>query len=272
MNFEDQKIDKQIVKILKDNNIIYMTPIQHKTVPLILNGHDILGISSTGTGKTFSFLVPILHNLLNTNKSFYCLIITPTRELALQIDKTVKLFKSLGVKSLALIGGEKIEDQLNQLKTHPHIVIGTPGRLHKIGKNLKINRFRVLVLDEADKLIDLGFKEKVLNIVSFLPKSKSCGFFSATINENVKNLSKLILKNPIFVKSEGSEIPNKLKICYLKTKYSDKLLTTLDLIKNKKSIVFFATCNQVDFFYKFLIRVKNRKRIKILRLQNEKNF
>ena len=195
MNFEDQKIDKQIVKILKDNNIIYMTPIQHKTVPLILNGHDILGISSTGTGKTFSFLVPILHNLLNTNKSFYCLIITPTRELALQIDKTVKLFKSLGVKSLALIGGEKIEDQLNQLKTHPHIVIGTPGRLHKIGKNLKINRFRVLVLDEADKYFEDDFIEEMAFILENLRKKRQTLLFTATITNNLKQKSLEILKN-----------------------------------------------------------------------------
>lgn len=236
MNFEDQKIDKQIVKILKDNNIIYMTPIQHKTVPLILNGHDILGISSTGTGKTFSFLVPILHNLLNTNKSFYCLIITPTRELALQIDKTVKLFKSLGVKSLALIGGEKIEDQLNQLKTHPHIVIGTPGRLHKIGKNLKINRFRVLVLDEADKYFEDDFIEEMAFILENLRKKRQTLLFTATITNNLKQKSLEILKNFKEIDLSTNVKVEKLDEFYFFVARKYKECFLYSLLKNKQDL------------------------------------
>lgn len=274
VKFIDTHLNTIIKEVLQKNNYVYMTDVQQKTLPHMLNNKDVVVQSQTGSGKTLSFVLPIIHNYLK-QITFYkdfsvCIVITPTRELALQITDVFKMFNA---PTKCFIGGLDIDDDLIEITKDYKIIVGTPGRLLEVIKlNTKLfSRLSYLVLDEADKLIDLGFKEKVLNIVSFLPKSKSCGFFSATINENVKNLSKLILKNPIFVKSEGSEIPNKLKICYLKTKYSDKLLTTLDLIKNKKSIVFFATCNQVDFFYKFLIKFNIKNVYKIHRKMKQED-
>ncbi|KAK6090737.1 hypothetical protein P3W45_000460 [Vairimorpha bombi] len=258
MNFEDQKIDKQIVKILKDNNIHYMTPIQQKSVPLILNGHDILGISRTGTGKTLSFLVPILNNLLNINKSMYCLIISPTRELALQIDKTVQLFKNIGVRSLVLIGGEKIEDQVHKLKLHPHIVIGTPGRIHSLGKNLQINRFRVLVLDEADKYFEEDFVDDMKYILENLRKKRQTLFFTATVTDNLKKKSTDLLKNHKEIDLAVEHKIEKLDEFYLfiPRRYKESCMySLLDHKKDSKVIVFVnmrSTAVQVSRLMKYM--------------------
>jgi superfamily II DNA/RNA helicase len=257
LNFENSALNQEIKEILKSNGFTEMTDIQHKTIPHMLNNKDIIVRSQTGTGKTLSFVLPILHNYFK-NPSFYknnivSVVISPTRELSLQITGVFDLFE---IKTKCFIGGTSIEEDLKEMNSDIKIVVGTPGRLLEVMRsNTKLfSRISYLILDEADRLISLGFKERVLDIVSLLPKIKSCGLFSATINDEIKNLSKSILKNPVFVQSEGNEIPSNLCINYMVMESNEKLFRTLELVKNKKSIVFFSTCNQVDFFYSFLVK------------------
>lgn len=242
MNFEDLKIDKQIIQVLKDNNLTLMTPIQIKSIPLIVNGHDILGISQTGTGKTLSFLIPIINNLLKVNKTFYCLIISPTRELALQIDKTIQLFNSLNVRSVVLIGGEKIEGQIDLLKSHPHIVVGTPGRIAKIGEHLKINRFRVLVLDEADKYFEDDFKDEMDFVFKNVRKKRQTLFFTATVTENLRLKSSQILKNYKEISCSSKEKIEKLDEYYffVGRKFKESFLFSLLLEKKDLKVIIFV--------------------------------
>lgn len=195
MHFNELKIDKEILKILDLNNLNTLTEIQKKSIPVILSGSDVIGISQTGTGKTISFLVPIINNLLKINKSMYCLIVVPTRELAVQINTSIKMFSSLSVRSLVLIGGEKIEEQKNKLKSHPHIIIGTPGRLFKLKDSLFLNRFRVLVLDEADKFFEEDFKQEIKYIFDNFRKKRQMLFFTATFTDNMENEVSKVCKN-----------------------------------------------------------------------------
>lgn len=195
MHFNELKLDKEILKILDLNNLHILTDIQQKSIPIILSGTDLIGISQTGTGKTLSFIVPIINNLLKINKSMYCLIVVPTRELAVQINTIIKTFSSLSVRSLVLIGGEKIEEQKIKLKAHPHIVIGTPGRLYKLKDNLYLNRFRVLVLDEADKFFEEDYKEEMKYIFENFRKKRQSLFFTATLSENMEKEISKICKN-----------------------------------------------------------------------------
>ncbi|WUR04187.1 ATP-dependent RNA helicase [Vairimorpha necatrix] len=259
MNFEDKKIDRQIVKILKDKNMCFMTPIQAKSIPLIINGHDMLGISQTGTGKTLAFLVPIIHNLLQANKTFYCLIVTPTRELAMQIDKTVKIFNSLNVRSEVLIGGEKIEDQISRLKSHPHIVIGTPGRIFKIGQNLHLNRFRVLVLDEADKFFEEDFVTETEHIFSNLRKKRQILLFTATITENLQRKSLEICKNFKEINFAIEEKVEKLEESYffVPRKYKECFLYSFLATKKDLKIIIFVNMKSTTTLISKLMKMMN---------------
>lgn len=249
--FKLTSLHKSVISILLENNFEIMTDVQDKTIPYLCKFKDVIVQSQTGTGKTLAFVLPIVSTYYKMESTYknhpICLVISPTRELALQITDVFNLFK---IKTSCLIGGINIEEDLLNLNDSK-ILIGTPGRLLEILKNNTkiVSRLTFLILDEADRLINLGFKEKVLNIFSFLPKQKTTGFFSATITDDLKNLSKLLLKNPVFIQNQEKEIPSNLVLNYLLVNTKNKYHTMLNLIKKKKTIVFFATCNQVEFFY-----------------------
>jgi ATP-dependent RNA helicase DDX47/RRP3 len=223
MSFENLKLDKRICDILKQNKLLKPTEIQLKSIPVIMSGNDVVGVSKTGTGKTLSFLLPIISRLLQSDRSFYCLIITPTRELAIQINKNVSLFESLGVRSTLLIGGEKTSEQVNKLKEHPHIVIGTPGRIHKHIGNIKIKRFKILVLDEADRFFEEDYKDSMKVILSSLRSKIQKIMTTATITENLRNSldkEKIIDVSENILKIEKLKefyyfVPRRFKECFL---------------------------------------------------------
>ncbi|TBU06076.1 DEAD/DEAH box helicase [Hamiltosporidium magnivora] len=250
MEFTKLEITENIKYVLNENGFSNSTEVQQKVIPLFLKKKDLIVKAMTGSGKTLSFLIPIANFLdINTSKVIKCIIISPTRELANQIAEVVKMFKS--VSSYILIGGEPIENDLKIIDSSEiNTLIVTPGRFNEI-INLRPEKFKsveYLILDEADKLLSIGFKVSVLNIISKLPKNRTTCLFSATIDKSILNFTKLNLKNPISVSINSDIIPDKLKIYYIKTSPKHKL----SLLKNfleKKSIIFFTTCAQVDFFY-----------------------
>jgi len=180
----------------------YTSPsaIQDQTIPLILDGKDVIGLANTGTGKTAAFLLPILDRLVNLNTEHAgVLIMAPTRELAQQIDEQFRDF-SAGMKiySALCVGGMNIERQIRDIKRRPHIIIGTPGRLKDLMKRgvLKLDDISVLVLDEADRMLDMGFINDIREIVKRTPQERQTLFFSATITPTIQSLVQEFLKNP----------------------------------------------------------------------------
>ncbi|KAF9764127.1 ATP-dependent rRNA helicase SPB4 [Nosema granulosis] len=249
--FSDLKITTW--KILEQNGFRTMTDIQKKTIPILLSRKDAIVHSHTGSGKTLSFVIPIVEDILQKNY-IRAVIISPTRELAIQTQDVLRMFP---VQPCCFIGGIEIERDLEAIK-NCNVVVGTPGRLFEIiKKNPKLfSKVSSLVLDEADELVSLGFSEKVLDIISLMPKKRNTSLFSATITEGVQKLSLSLLRNPISIDNLLTT-PEELTLKYLEVLPEDKLRTTLELVEGRKSIVFFGTCNQVEFFHSLISKFKD---------------
>jgi ATP-dependent RNA helicase RhlE len=194
-----------ILNVLAKLNFTVPTPIQVQAIPIAIEGKDLMGIAQTGTGKTLAFGVPVIQSVLKDNG--LGLIIAPTRELAQQIDETlVKVGHSLGIKTALLIGGEPIYKQTRALSRMPNIIIGTPGRIidHMKHKNVDFKKVRVLVLDEADRMLDMGFAPQLRQILVTLPRERQTMLFSATMPESIVGIARTYLKLPITVEMARS--------------------------------------------------------------------
>lgn len=200
VNFSELGISESILGVLRTLKLETPTPIQHQAIPIALKGQDIIGIAQTGTGKTFAFGIPILQRLgLEKGQA---LVVVPTRELAIQVGESLKkLGNSFGLRLATLIGGEAIDRQLFMLRKKPHIIVATPGRLidHLKRKTLKLDQIKILVLDEADMMLDLGFAPQVEEILKQTPKDKQTMLFSATMPTSIAKLAAAHLKLPISI-------------------------------------------------------------------------
>ncbi len=188
--FSDFEITALLKKNIEKREYIVPSPIQDKSIPIALKGGDVLGIANTGTGKTVAFAIPVINKLL-LNRNSKAIIMAPTRELAQQIFEECKLLlRGSSIKWAILIGGVKMGPQLRDLSRYPQIVIGTPGRIkdHIENKKLKIEKFDTVVLDEVDRMLDMGFVNDMKEILSKLPKNRQSLFFSATMDEKVQKI------------------------------------------------------------------------------------
>lgn len=200
---KDLTVDKTIVTNLLKKGYETLTEIQEKSIDAIINKNDLLGIAQTGTGKTGAFLIPIIHNLINQKPNFQVLIISPTRELALQIDEEFKsIATSLKLYSTSLIGGTSVRTDISNLRRPSHVVIGTPGRIgDMIRQNaLNLKSFSILVLDEFDRLLDMGFYTEIQRFVDGMYNRKQTVLFSATEEKSQKQIISKLLNNPVEVK------------------------------------------------------------------------
>ena len=199
MNFSDLNIENKLKKSIELAEFKTPTPIQSQSIPISLEGKDVLGTAQTGTGKTLAFTIPMLNKLLK-DKQAMALIICPTRELATQVMETVlKLnIREIGIGNALLIGGESMQKQLRQLKKRARIIVGTPGRIndHIERKSLNLSRVNYLVLDETDRMLDMGFTPQIEVILKFIPKDHQTLLFSATLPENILKISQKYLNNP----------------------------------------------------------------------------
>ncbi len=205
MTFENLGVIAPILKALKAKNYVTPTPIQEKAIPLILQRKDIMGCAQTGTGKTAAFAIPIIQLIetIEANKNapvkLRALIVTPTRELAIQIDDNIKEYsKHTTIKHAVVFGGVKQYAQVNKLSSGVHILTATPGRLLDLtGQGIiHLDQIKMFVLDEADRMLDMGFIHDIRRLLTMLPKKRQSLFFSATMPENIIALSKTILNNP----------------------------------------------------------------------------
>ncbi|MBS2098750.1 DEAD/DEAH box helicase [Carboxylicivirga linearis] len=204
MKFEEFGLNARVLKGIEEQGYKRPTDIQYKAIPAILNGEDVLGIAQTGTGKSAAFAIPILHLLQKKRAAkeagVRCIVMTPTHELALQItDVFKKLGKDTTLKFTAIIGGTDQDKQVERLKKGTDVIIATPGRVFDLVNqgHLKIYNAEMLVLDEADHMLDLGFYKDIQDLIKYLPKKRQTLFFSATIDKKIKKLAYSLVRKPI---------------------------------------------------------------------------
>ena len=221
------------------------TPIQAQAIPPALLGKDVLGTAQTGTGKTLCYGIACLNKLLN-EKSGGALIICPTRELAVQVGEVLSglIEPKMNIKSATLIGGESIQKQLRQLSRRPRLIIGTPGRLndHLQRRSLKLNETYFLVLDETDRMLDMGFTPQIEQILKFIPKKHQTLLFSATLPQNIIRIAERYLNNPARIRVGSTTTPiTKIKQEVMQVSEGDKYNELLNqLHKRKGSILLFV--------------------------------
>lgn len=203
VTFQDFNFNEHLLEGVLSMGYTSPTPIQEMAIPIILNGQDIIACAQTGTGKTGAYLLPVLDHISKTNKhQISTLVLAPTRELAQQIDQQVEgLAYFTGISSLAIYGGGDgmaYEQQRRGIQNNVNIIIATPGRLiaHLTSGVLKLNHLTHLVLDEADRMLDMGFSDDIMKIISYLPKNRQTLLFSATMPGRIRSLAKSVLNNP----------------------------------------------------------------------------
>jgi len=205
MGFGGLGIAPKLFDILFKLGFKIPTSIQHKVIPLAINGNDIIGIAQTGTGKTLAFGIPLVQQILktgnlNSSQAGMGLIILPTRELALQVDESIKkIGKEFGIKTAILIGGSSIRPQIRDIRNNAHIIIGTPGRIidHLEQRTLSLHNVKVLVLDEADRMFDMGFTEQIKKILKVVPQIRQTMLFSATMPDEIVKIASHHMKLPL---------------------------------------------------------------------------
>ena len=243
-NFNSFGLNKEILKNLNNLKLTKPTPIQVQAIKPALMGKDILGSAHTGTGKTAAFGLPLIHKLMQ-NSSSCALILTPTRELAVQVNKSLNdLMRNSGIVSALIIGGESMGKQFKQLKRNPRLIIGTPGRVndHLTRKSLNFSRTNYLVLDETDRMLDMGFSIQIEKIVKFLPKVRQTLLFSATLPKNIKEISQKYLHRPITISvDKQSTILTKIKHEVFNIEQVDKYGKLIEQINDRDgSIIIFV--------------------------------
>lgn len=211
--FTDFGLDATLVDTIKSKGFTQPTPIQDMAIPAILEGRDIIGTANTGTGKTAAFLIPLLQKVIN-DRNQRVLVVAPTRELAVQIHKELRDFsRGLSMRSAMLIGGANEWRQRADLKLDPHFVIATPGRLKDFveSRYVRLSAFRNVVLDEADRMVDIGFINDIKYFISLLPKERQSLFFSATISGKVGEVLTDFVVNPVRVSVKTEDIATTIR-------------------------------------------------------------
>lgn len=257
MRFDELDLEDEILDGLWDMNFEEMTPVQEHTIPVILEGHDLIGCAQTGTGKTAAYTLPLLNRLLlegNPDNVVKALIIVPTRELAQQIDQQFQGFSYyLPVSTTVVYGGgdgKGWDVQKRGMRMGSDVVIATPGRMisHLQNSGIDLSNVSYLILDEADRMLDMGFAEDILKIISYIPKERQTLLFSATLPPKIRELAKTILRNPvevnIAISKPNEAIDQSAYVCY----ESQKLKLVQELFReptDSKALIFSSSKQKV---------------------------
>jgi ATP-dependent RNA helicase DeaD len=252
LTFQDLGLKKQILNSVKKAGFTAPSPIQAQAIPVVLSGRDMVGQAHTGTGKTAAFGLPCLNNMKGEN-GVEILVITPTRELATQVsDELFKYGKDLGVKTTTVYGGSSYKRQIDLIKRGAGIVVATPGRLLDILKRDMLDNFApsMVILDEADEMLDMGFLDDINEIFSYLPTNRQTLLFSATMPKPIKLLAERILENPEFISITKGETTNAdiAQEYYVidERERDDAIIRLMDSEETGKSVVFCRTKSEVD--------------------------
>lgn len=252
MLFKAFQLNPKIQKVLQEQQYDQATPIQQKAIPILLEGKDLLGCAETGTGKTAAFALPILEKLAWDDRvpdqkiPIRALILAPTRELAIQIENSFQLYsKYLDVQMLVIYGGVSPKGQIKEIRREPDILIATPGRLIDLVEQrlLDLSHIDILVLDEADRMLDYGMSKEVKKIISWLPKKRQNMLFSATMTKEVTGLVNCILKDPVKIHvkvSNREKINIREKLYFVEASYKTALLLKLLKDESLESVLVFT--------------------------------
>ena len=251
--FAEFGLEAKVLQAITELGFEESTPIQDKAVPIAMTGQDLIGQAQTGTGKTAAFGIPLINKIPVSEDRIVALIMTPTRELAIQVAEEIgKLARYKGVRSLPIYGGQDIGRQIRALKKRPHIIIGTPGRLldHINRKTIKLDDVQTVVLDEADEMLDMGFMEDITTILGMVPTERQTMLFSATMPPNIQRLAQQFLRNPEHV----SVIPKNITAPSIEQAYIEvherqkfeAISRLLDMESPELAIVFGRTKRRVD--------------------------
>jgi ATP-dependent RNA helicase DeaD len=250
--FDELGLNKKLLLALQESGYTIPFPIQEKAIPIILQGNDVIGQAHTGTGKTAAYSLPILMKMKNTRNA-QALVLVPTRELAIQVAKEMdKLAKYTETKVAAIYGGQNMRNQIIRLERGVHIIVATPGRLmdHIGQKTIFLDTIDFVVLDEADRMLDMGFIEDINYILSKIKHKKQLCLFSATILPEIIEISKRYMKNPIHVTVNQNDITLKtIEQMYLITNEKEKYNHLCDLIKqsnNNQMLIFTSTKQKAE--------------------------
>ena len=264
MKFKELNIIEPILQALEKKGYVEPTPIQEETIPLLLENKDVIGIAQTGTGKTAAFVLPIIQKLFENegrekDKRPYALVLAPTRELVIQISESIAHYGSfLNLRQVSIYGGVGMRPQIISLQRGTDIIIATPGRLLDIMQQGRVNldMIEFFVLDEADRMLDMGFVRDIQRIVAKLPKQKQSLFFSATMSKEISILTKNFLRNPVRVEvTPESSTVEKIKQSVFFVDPENKVELLIDLIKENKmdcALVFTKTKHKADKISKVL--------------------
>lgn len=245
-DFSNLPLSKEMLHNLNEIGYKEMTPIQEESLPFILEGRDVIAQAKTGSGKTAAFGIGLLHKLQVKKFRVQSLILCPTRELADQVAKELRMLArfSHNIKILTLCGGTAFGPQLGSLRHGAHIIVGTPGRIlkHLKKETLSLEDVDMLVLDEADRMLDMGFSEEINEVLGFVPKTRQTLLFSATYTDEILSISASIQKDALNVKTTSTEVANKITERFYEVQNSQKLKTVINILSNFKpeNVIVFA--------------------------------
>ncbi|MBS1763545.1 MAG: DEAD/DEAH box helicase [Bacteroidetes bacterium] len=248
LNFTELSLSSETQKAVSDMGFVEATPIQSEAIPVLLEGHDVIGQAQTGTGKTAAFGIPILELIDVRDKVTSALIMCPTRELAVQVSQEIKKLAKYkkGIAVLAVYGGEQIQKQINALKRPVHVVVGTPGRImdHLDRRTLDLSHLKMVVLDEADEMLNMGFREDMESILKHAPKERQTVLFSATMPKPILELTKKFQNHPKHIKVTKSELTvAAIEQGYYDVKVSQKAEVVSQLIEQYALKLMLVFCN-----------------------------
>ncbi len=251
--FSELGLDRTSMKSIEKMGFEEASPIQAQTIPLALEGKDIIGQAQTGTGKTAAFGIPLIENIDIKDDNIQGIVIAPTRELAIQVSEELfKLGYGKRARVLAVYGGQDIDRQIRALKKKPHIIVGTPGRLldHIKRKNIRLENVHTVVLDEADEMLNMGFIEDIESILSTVPDERQTLLFSATMPDPIRKIAGRFMHDPILVKVKAKEMTvSNIEQYYVELRENEKfdtLARLLDIQTPELAIVFGRTKRRVD--------------------------
>ncbi|MEW6661940.1 MAG: DEAD/DEAH box helicase [Bacillota bacterium] len=253
LTFKEFPISSSLLKAIEEMGFETPTPIQQQTIPIALEGKDLIGKAQTGTGKTAAFAIPVLEKIEITLNRIQAMVLTPTRELAIQVSEEInRIGKHKNIRSLPIYGGQDITRQFRALRSNPQVIVATPGRLldHMERRTIQLHHIHLVVLDEADEMLNMGFLEDVEKILESCPKERQTFMFSATIKREILNLANKFMINPEIIEIKPHEVtlpeirqvyyevPEKLKL--------DVLCRVLDIQNPDLALVFGRTKRRVD--------------------------
>ena len=256
--FNELGLSHPVIKATTNMGFEETTPIQEQTIPLVMAGQDIIGQAQTGTGKTAAFGIPLVERADGTG-AIKGLVVTPTRELAVQVAEEInRIGQFKGVRALPIYGGQDINRQIRALKNRPQIIVGTPGRLmdHMRRKTIKLQQVVMTVLDEADEMLNMGFKEDIETILKEVPVERQTLLFSATMPKPIQDLARCFMKDPKLISIKGKEVTvsntDQYYIEVQERQKFDALCRVLDIQSPELAIIFSRTKRRVDELFEAL--------------------